>query len=629
MKTRLDFDGPEDLSIGRIRITGSAGVVHDWIATPGETMIAAEDVVPGFYMAQISPAGVQPQSVIFEVREGEDNVVKLPNFSALMANGAAMTFLGQIDRLAATKALFGSHSEGAFDDGNALIDLGSQKTGQEKLARRIEDAAMPTGLLPEPLPVDERLLSVALAMERPKRRESWTAFPGVCNARISEEMLQLNVRAPESAQVHPDQRVRLTAAIQDLRVERLLLPLYAGGTTIIITPSAHSANDVGLAVTPSDPSIRAIWRAVDSGTRAHAEAVRDQILAPRRSSSRDILEAFDPWTAVLVALLYLRYPDQFGPLDPAWTARLVERCPWMADSYIIRAKSAAAAAAEYPDRLKEFAIEASRMLIKAHACNSPYFSQSNLYFNELVESLAAYEDLPGDIRARVLKSQRRWQRELPLQRSNAVSFSWLSRDQRLLKEKGILAPRRDATGRLPRHNNTIVFEGRVSGGMIAVGRPAASRRPMRTTDAKSLSEEPPEKRQARQDASAPADAPALGRPPGPQDDPNLGRFGGLSAREGFHLSAHFPEDSTKYVPVRITVTAGKDAALEVGDSVWLCLHPTFRPQWLRLYFNGRIATQTVRAWGGFTVGAWLPRQGTELECDLSKLPGAPKVIREN
>lgn len=629
MKTRLDFDGPEDLSIGRIRITGSAGVLRDWIATPGESVLKAEDIEPGFYMAEISPAGVQPQSVVFEVRDGEDNAIKLPDFSALMANGAAMTFLGAIDKVAAARSLFGVSSERSFNKGISPPDLGAENAGFGTIVMRSDGHGPPTEAHHESAPAKGRLLTVALAMERPDRRESWTAFTGSCNARISPEMLQLTIDAPKEEGVLSGQRVRLTVAVQDLRVERLLLPIYAGGTVITITPSAQSANDVGLEVTPRDPSIRAIWRVVDSGTPEHAEAVRDQILGPQGTSPFAAIESSDPWTAVLVGLLHLRYPEQLGPLDHSWTAALVERAPWMADSYIIRAKGAALAAAENPDCVREHAIEASRMLIKAHACNSPYFSQSNLYFNELVESLAAYEDLPGDIRGRILRTQRRWQRELPLKRSDAVSFSWLSRDQRVLREKGILAPKRDASGRLPRHSNTIVFEGRVTGGIIALAGSGARRGSMVSAHAKSLWSEAHNERQiAQQDAAAPAEAPALSRPSGPADDPNLGRFGSSSERGGFRLSANFPEKREPYVPIVITVTAGEDAMLEVGDSVWLCLHPTFRPQWLRLDFNRRVVSQAVRAWGGFTVGAWLPRQGIELECDLSKLPGAPKVVRE-
>jgi len=34
------------------------------------------------------------------------------------------------------------------------------------------------------------------------------------------------------------------------------------------------------------------------------------------------------------------------------------------------------------------------------------------------------------------------------------------------------------------------------------------------------------------------------------------------------------------------------------------------------------------AWGGFTVGAWLPWRGIELELDLALLEGAPQVVRE-
>ena len=58
------------------------------------------------------------------------------------------------------------------------------------------------------------------------------------------------------------------------------------------------------------------------------------------------------------------------------------------------------------------------------------------------------------------------------------------------------------------------------------------------------------------------------------------------------------------------------------------MHPTFNPIHVQTTFRGREASLTVRAWGGFTVGAWLPDHQIELECDLAGLPDAPQIIRE-
>jgi hypothetical protein len=36
----------------------------------------------------------------------------------------------------------------------------------------------------------------------------------------------------------------------------------------------------------------------------------------------------------------------------------------------------------------------------------------------------------------------------------------------------------------------------------------------------------------------------------------------------------------------------------------------------------------LRAFGGFTVGVWIPSQQVQLELDLAELSDAPRVIKE-
>jgi hypothetical protein len=103
----------------------------------------------------------------------------------------------------------------------------------------------------------------------------------------------------------------LSIAIQDVRVERLLLPLYRGGTGIRFSSSPLCASDITLEIFPIDANVRAIWRALDAGTREHAVAVRDHVLAingPVPVDSVGSVESVDPWAAMLAALLRLRFP---------------------------------------------------------------------------------------------------------------------------------------------------------------------------------------------------------------------------------------------------------------------------------------------------------------------------------
>ena len=111
-----------------------------------------------------------------------------------------------------------------------------------------------------------------------------------------------------------------------------------------------------------------------------------------------------------------------------------------------------------------------------------------------------------------------------------------------------------------------------------------------------------------------------------KDDPNLGRFGGCSAQQGFELSARFEKakSSKNWIAIHLQIRGpAKD-----GDQAVFYLHDSFRPMRREIAFAGRAARLKVTAWGGFTVGAWIPSRGIELELNLAELETAPRIIRE-
>ena len=57
-----------------------------------------------------------------------------------------------------------------------------------------------------------------------------------------------------------------------------------------------------------------------------------------------------------------------------------------------------------------------------------------------------------------------------------------------------------------------------------------------------------------------------------------------------------------------------------------CQTAKLNPSRLKAIFQGHEASLTVRARGGFTVGAWLPERGVELECDLADPAIAPSRV---
>jgi hypothetical protein len=124
--------------------------------------------------------------------------------------------------------------------------------------------------------------------------------------------------------------------------------------------------------------------------------------------------------------------------------------------------------------------------------------------------------------------------------------------------------------------------------------------------------------------TSPEQAPGLLRMVVFPDDPNKARFGGTSAREGFILSASFA-NTRQPGWTRITLTVNGPA--HDSEVIRLYLHESFPNSVQDLVFSGQKASTNLLAWGGFTVGGWLPQRGIELELDLTECDGAPEPIR--
>ncbi len=118
--------------------------------------------------------------------------------------------------------------------------------------------------------------------------------------------------------------------------------------------------------------------------------------------------------------------------------------------------------------------------------------------------------------------------------------------------------------------------------------------------------------------------PAMYEPILHPDDLNLGRFGEQAQVDGYTLSASFEATkSRKWTKIVLKVRGpAKD-----GTLVEFFLHDSFhQPERSAFVENGE-ARVGVNAWGGFTVGVWIPHALVQLELNLAKVPGAPPNIR--
>ncbi len=606
MSTTLSFEAPADLSVGSVRIKGENGVLHEWTATPNDRRFHTVDVAPGFYLAEITPAGLSSRTFLFEVKRDRDNDVVAPAFSALTASGIPLLSLDIEDGATAYQALGrlqGRHlDEERRSEGAVRVINATRQTWNAGTAKR--------------------RLTVALAEENASGTESWRPFRGTMSSQFSESTLTLVVAQPDAADA-AHRRIRLSLAVEDVRVERLLLPMYRNGTRITLTPSPLTTFDLSLQVMPEDSELRALARLLAAGTSSEAVAVRDGVLGGRHDRFLDG-PAADPWGALLTGLLTIRFPEVFGPLGQGWIDRLLKQAPWAYDSHVLSARRILNAAGETQKAQIAAAVAALSALAKAQTLGSPYYSYSNRLIGEMLDALCAFPGLDDAPKANMEKALARWRRDNPLQASAGAAFTWRRRDLRRLKDEQVLAPDRRTSGVLSSRHGTIAFQGYLGGGSINLesARPTAPKAALARPDVRALTE--PSSVNSTRELE---EIPALKRPAGPANDPNKGRFGGEARNGGYTLHARFhPIRSEQWTKFDLIVEADKDPG--PGAEALFCLHPTYRPQWVSVRFHNRRASIPVKAWGGFTVGVWLAGERIELECDLAKLSDAPQIIRE-
>lgn len=118
------------------------------------------------------------------------------------------------------------------------------------------------------------------------------------------------------------------------------------------------------------------------------------------------------------------------------------------------------------------------------------------------------------------------------------------------------------------------------------------------------------------------------RPQIKSDDVWKGRFGGKSEDDGFKLRAEFRNLTSNFVEIVMIVEA-MNVDLPSSATAEFYLHQSFEPNNIipAGFRNGR-AEVSVIAYGGFTVGVWLPWKRVELELDLAEVKGAPRIVKE-
>jgi hypothetical protein len=111
------------------------------------------------------------------------------------------------------------------------------------------------------------------------------------------------------------------------------------------------------------------------------------------------------------------------------------------------------------------------------------------------------------------------------------------------------------------------------------------------------------------------------------DDPNKGKFGGLSKKDGRILTAEItPAIDERSAACEVVLSVhSTDAARPLSGEVTFYLHPSFG-RWKKyaVKVRGGIAKDEITSWGAFTVGAVADDGKTMLELDLTSVKGGTR-----
>jgi hypothetical protein len=422
----LSLIAPPDAGAARIKVIGPDGPLELTrsgegapIVTPSEPELRILDAANGAYTAIIEPLGGEAFNYLFVV-DDQTREVRVPS-------------LGQLADVQVPEAWVRSgrsrpepHAETFYRRDEELLDLPSP--------------ARDTGY-----GVEGKCLSIGLSTDaRPMRYGGWRPFAGTWP--ISIQPLTRSSEAPTSGDWQEgvavdivrgsqplsrtggaprgkdEARLRFTIAIEATRVQRLLVPLYWGGTRIRMIHI--DPDDVALEVVPLESDRLSLIQALVSGFDGEALAIwKDfQKSHPIHAYiSADLPE--DPWIVVVAGLLTLRF-DSLSYDCPGWVDELTHRYPWIPDVHVLKARYTLLSAGEPGQSLVEAADVALDSLYRARSLGAPFFTSAN---DLLGESLLALADGAPEDRQRIRAADEivRWRKHLPHQRTAGASFSWV------------------------------------------------------------------------------------------------------------------------------------------------------------------------------------------------------------
>lgn len=456
---------PRSLGAARLQILRPNGETVSGLNTPQDDVMLVSDATFGDYLAMIQPIGGARQSVSFSFQAGDSEILLNPTstsaitastmeggepggLSAARPEAMAFTsgtpssaapmlklindqpldpffFLGadyQQDRSQGNDPQAVNSTE--VPDGPPKQDFVSPSvtgppTSNKSRSRREEPERLSIGISQDALPFDP-------GGWRPYH-DRWPTIEH------NAEAVTLTFGRGSGALPEPQfARLRLSATLTGGANCRLLVPLFDGGSRIILKPRRDHSGEIDIALAPLDADRLALTQALASGFGDEGNTILAQFTASNDLASYIGDDApADPWTAILGLLVGTRFAKLQDEGD-ALVDQIARTYGWITDALILQARRYVMLSEREPARFDDHRQQALRVIKRARRVGAPYFFYSKTIASDV---LAALTSRPGaedqqsatdDFTRESEREHAKWQAFIRWQGQAGAFFTWQS-----------------------------------------------------------------------------------------------------------------------------------------------------------------------------------------------------------
>jgi hypothetical protein len=434
---KVTIKPPNDAGAARISVFAPNGkmLAKPHLVVPPAGTFEFDAPNPGMYTAYLDSLGAGHALWSFQVEGSTALTVEVPPLSSLRARRAEKTDTssGADDSKSPISAQVEVAERGSDYDtpvGGVAGPIGHIQQGSSF-------KAAPSAIAPGPLavsnmrtltmseprtnPVDGPLYSLGLSYDsRPLSYGGWLPFTADTVHMHHTDAGDVEVEFDRGDHLPPPDsgaRLQLSFAIESTLVQRILVPLFAGGVTVRLRRTMATGLTNDLSIVPLRPETHALLQALTSNSTEIATGIWNAIdLSPAPLSRIASPHAEDdPWVSVAVGLLMLRLGWLKDHGD--WVEGLAQAHPWIADTSVLAANHRLAQTPPDVDG-------ALKYLQRARRVGAVYFFEANRLQGDLLVALAA--DATQDTHRRLAARElARWRTNLPNQVQVGAFFSWL------------------------------------------------------------------------------------------------------------------------------------------------------------------------------------------------------------